>query len=180
MIKQLARGLIYFEGKSLEDVKRVFLNFKFDEAQFLFFDKININQETLSMAGVFLNGGINEKYTSENVVRLFRKLMGLGTEKKNCDISVEREDEVEPLDNQIKYKFYFSFKIEKTETLLVSRKIEELLEGEYILKTRDVDYVNGKLFSKIELFSMEPLKEKVEKILISEKIFSDYKITINF
>jgi hypothetical protein len=170
MIKQLVRGYVYFEDKKIEDVKKVFENFKFDEVKFKFFEKIKINNEEILKPGVFLNGHINEKYTSENIVRLFRKLMGLNIEKKNCDISVEREDEIEELDKERPFVNYIALQFKKTEIKEFVKRFKKKTGEEVLYKIRDVGYKEGFLLSFLEIFSNTNIDEKINNVLFEEKI----------
>ncbi len=173
MIKQLVRGLVYFEDKNIEDVRRVFQNFRFDEAKFKFFEKIKINNQEILMPGVFLNGQINEKYTSENVVRLFRKLMGLNIEKKNCDISVEKEDEVEEMSNERNFQKYYVLKFKKTEIERVKKTFNEKLTEGAIYKTRDTGYKEGFQLAVLEVFSEIEIEEELNDVLLNNRIIPE-------
>ncbi len=178
MIKQKARGLVYFENKNIEDIKKVFENFRFDEGKFLFFKKIEINNIEKDSPGVFLNGDINEKYTSENIVRLFRKLMGLNTEMKNCDISVEKEDEIDPLTIDRKFKSLYFLKIAKEDVDKIKKLILEKLKVKYVLKTRDSGYQEGRPMISLDFFSEENIKNILDNIVEENKINYENKIFI--
>lgn len=173
MIKQKVRGLVYFEEKNISDVKRVFENFKFDEAKFKFFEKVKVNNQEIIMPGVFLNGLINEKYTSENVVRLFRKLMGLDIEKINCEISIEREDEIEDLDKERPFDNYYAIKFKKADLDENVGIFKQKLKGENLYRTRDAGYEDGIQLSWFEIFSNKDIEEEINNILLSEKIESE-------
>jgi len=180
MLKQLVRGIIYFENKNIDEVERVFNPFVLDEVKFKVFKKIKINNKEILNPGVYLNGKINEKYTSENVVRLFRKLMGLDTEKKNCNLSIEREDELEGLDVKRKFNYYYLLEFEKTEIGEILKKIKEKINIDIVIKSRDVGYIEGILMSSLEIFSIENIDEKINKIILDEKINTKTNIRIEF
>lgn len=178
MIKQKVRGLIYFENKNIEDVKRVFENFRFDEGKFLFFKKIEINNTEKEYPGVFLNGYINEKYTSENIVRLFRKLMGLSIEMKNCDISIEKEDEIEPTIIDRRFKSFYFLKIKKNKSDIIKNEIFNNLKIKPVLKTRDSGYKNGEIITSFDFLSEENIKNELERVVTENKINYEEKIFI--
>ncbi len=180
MIKQLTRGYVYFEEKKIEDVRHVFGNFRFDEARFKFFEKIKINNEDILSPGVFLNGQINEKYTSENVVRLFRKLMGLDIEKKNCDISIEREDELEELGQEREFNFYYSLKFLKTEAKENLEKFSKAIRDGVFFRTRDVGYQEGYQLTTLEIFSTNNIEEKINDLVVEKRINVEEKVEIKF
>ena len=173
MIKQKARGIVYFEEKNIDDVKRVFENFRFDEASFKYFEKLIINNQEILMPGVFLNGHINEKYTSENVVRLFRKLMGLNIEMINCDISIEREDEIEDLDKERPFVYYHALQFRKTELSECVDKFKQKLLKDCLYRTRDAGYKEGVQLSWLEIFSDIENSEEINNVLLSEKLESE-------
>lgn len=180
MLKQLVRGVIYFENKKKEDVEKVFNPFKLDEVKFKIFEKIKINNKEILNPGVYLNGKINEKYTSENVVRLFRKLMGLDIEKKNFNLSIEKEDELDELDVERNFNYYYSLEFKKTEVNAILLKIKDNIFNDLITRTRDVGYLQGVLMSSLEIFSKENIDEKINKIFLDEKINSEKNIRIEF
>lgn len=165
MIKQLTRGIIYFEDKKIEDVERVFANFRFDDAKFKFFNKIKINNTEVNFPGLLLNGKINEKYTSENVVRLFRKLMNLNIESKNCDISVEKEDEIEELTQDRDFENYLSFKVFKKNQKQFFSLINNNLKEEFVLKKRGARNTEGEEILSFDFFSDKDIGEIVKNIL---------------
>ena len=173
MIKQKVRGLVYFEEKTIEDVKRIFENFRFDEAKFKFFEKLKINNQEVLIPGVFISGHINEKYTSENVVRLFRKLMGLNIEKINCEISIEREDEVEDLDKERPFLKYYALQFKKEELSGYVDKFINILGESNLYRTRDAGYKEGTQMTWFEIFSDKEIGEEINNILLSEKIESE-------
>ncbi|MDA3839945.1 MAG: hypothetical protein PF572_02545 [Patescibacteria group bacterium] len=180
MIKQLVRGVVYFDDKKIEDVKHVFENFRFDEASFKFFDKIKINNKEINSPGVFLNGQINEKYTSENVVRLFRKLMGLNIEKESSDISIEREDVLDELDKGREFGNYYILDFIKTEINENKEKFIKELGEEVFFRTRDVGYKEGEIVTALEIFSANNIDEKINNIILAEKINIKNRINIQF
>ena len=173
MIKQKVRGLVYFEEKNIDDVKRVFENFRFDEAKFKFFEKLKINNQEILMPGVFINGLINEKYTSENVVRLFRKLMGLNIEKINCDISIETENKIEELDKERPFNNYYALLFKKEELDVYINKFKQSLVENNLYRIRDGGYKEGIQLSWFEIFSDKEIGEDINNILLSEKIESE-------
>ncbi|PLX20436.1 hypothetical protein C0584_05860 [Candidatus Parcubacteria bacterium] len=170
MIKQLARGVIYFENKKKEEVVDVFNNFRFDEAGFKIFEKITINNTTLETPGVFINGEINEKYTSDNVVRLFRKLMKLEVENKNADLSIEREDELESLSREREFDFYFVYSFKKSDIKDNLKKLKLEICENCLLKTRDMGYLAGEQLSGIEVFTNHDITEKINNVFLKNNL----------
>lgn len=167
MIKQNARGFVFFRQKTLSELKEVFANFRFDEARFIFFDKLYLDEEKINAPGVFLYGQINEKYTSENVVKLFRKLMKMDLEKKDYDLSLEREVDLDVLKTEKKIqKFYYSFEYIKSDFLNKEEEIEKIIDRDVVFSKRGCGYEAGNLISSFEFFSNKDFYNQTKEKLI--------------
>lgn len=89
---QSVRGFIYFEGKSFGGVKSSFNNFKLDSSKFYFFKSLFRYDLEISEAGVFIDGNVDDKYSSYDIVNIFRKQVDLEEKSRGCDVSIESED----------------------------------------------------------------------------------------
>ncbi len=94
---QKIRGYVFFEDKSLSDIKNTFKEFRFDQAVFSFFTSITLNEENFSCPGVFMSGEIKESYDRDYVIRLFRKLLGLNDDLKHSSLSLAGVDKLKPV-----------------------------------------------------------------------------------
>ena len=98
MSKQKIRGVLYFEDLEIGDI--IIANKKskgFDNINIVYFYFIEKEGEIIEKPGIFVDGEVSDKYTSEGFVSDIRKNMGLSEKKKNCDISIENEDIIEEI-----------------------------------------------------------------------------------
>lgn len=96
---QQIRGLIWFKGKSLEEVKSGFDEFRLDSVELEFFKSLVMDDRKISQPGVLITGLVDDKYSSKDVVNLFREGAGLENGIKECDVSIESEDAMKSLLN---------------------------------------------------------------------------------
>jgi hypothetical protein len=94
---QQARGYVYFEGKTPDEVRSAFGGFKLDSLELAFFDSLLRGNDRISEPGVFIAGQVDDRYSSADVVNLFRRQLGLEEGAGGCDISIESEDTLKSL-----------------------------------------------------------------------------------
>ena len=172
---QTIRGYIYFEKRTLADIKYAFGNFRFDQSHFSYFSSLVINSEPVNCPGVFITGQINGKYTSKNVITLFRKLLNLPEEVKHCDLSIESEDLIETVKAGNNYGAYLGIRIRppftKENIDLFANQAGEMLSasdislrevelGEKDLKLISVDIISDQDYSR-EKQNIEELAKKL-------------------
>jgi hypothetical protein len=105
---QDVRGFVFFEGKSIEEIKSKFNGFKLDCLKYSFFDNFLRDNSHSKDSGIFIYGEVDEKYSSKDIITILRRHIGLGEpefkEKRvnskihytpisfACDVSVAGED----------------------------------------------------------------------------------------
>lgn len=94
---QQVRGFIWFEDKEFDDVKSVFDGFSLDSVELTFFKSLTMDDSKISQPGVFITGRVDDRYSSKDVVNLFRERVGLEKGLKGCDVSIESEDTMKSL-----------------------------------------------------------------------------------
>ena len=183
---QKIRGIIYFEGKTIEDVKFAFDNLKLDETKISYFCSIKRYDENISTPGVFLSGIVNDDYASKDIVELFRKQIGLDTTLKGCDVSIESEDTIELLkDGNLKGN-YIGIRIEPPyvfETICtLASDIGSLVCAKNIL-VRTVEKNEKEPLICIDLIAyenFEKYKNTIEDIITSKNLKIGKYTTLSF
>ncbi len=111
---QEIRVFVFFEGKNQEEIKGGFNGFKLDSLKYSLFDNFLRNSQYSKDSGIFIYGGVDEKYSSKDIIKILRGHIGLEEpefrEKRinsrthytpisvACDVSIAKEDVM----NQIK------------------------------------------------------------------------------
>lgn len=84
------RGFVYFEDKSLEEVKEAFRDFNIPGMRYKFFNELIRLKKKIDMPGIFIDGEVDgggrEDYPKE-IVYMLRKKAGLKEGEINCDVS---------------------------------------------------------------------------------------------
>lgn len=106
---QLIRGYMVFENKSIDDVKTAFAELDVDSSAIkgfvksllgtdnlrslnaAFFKSIYTQGNWVDEPGIFISGLIDEQFSSDDVIRMFRNKIGLEG-SMNSDISIQNED----------------------------------------------------------------------------------------
>ncbi len=84
------RGYVYFENKTLKEIRDSLWNLDIPGVQYKFFDGITRLNKRISLPGILIDG---EAYTekrgnySKRIIRLLRKKAGLDDKMINCDVS---------------------------------------------------------------------------------------------
>ncbi len=86
---QQIRGFIWFEDRGFDDVRPGFKDFGLDSVGQALFKSITMGDSKISQPGVFITGRVDNKYSSKDVVNLFRERIGLERGLKGCDVSIE-------------------------------------------------------------------------------------------
>ncbi len=182
---QKIRGFIYFENKTLSDVKLAFGNFRFDQATFAYFTSLYKSGQTINCPGVFITGKVNLKYTSVNVVGLLRKLMNLEGEIKNYDLSIENESPIGAIKTGRVYGEYIGIRIAPPYTQdnvkSIAGKIAKLISAHDVW-IREVGPGDKEPALCIDLVSDEDFnknKDKVEKMALELNLKIDSYTIIN-
>ncbi|MCK4928068.1 MAG: hypothetical protein KAS11_06335 [Candidatus Aenigmarchaeota archaeon] len=174
---QQIHGLLYFEGKTLEEVKSIFDKFIFDNIKYAYFDSLTRYDNKISAPGIFLTGEVKDTYSSKKIIEIFREQMDLGTELKGCDISIASEDTLKPLKNENLKGNYTGIRIKPPYDLekiynLASR-IGTLTDAEDIfIRTVEPDE-EGRPLVCIDLITKQNFdnyKDKIEEIISTEKL----------
>ncbi len=92
---QKIRGFVYFEGKTFDEVNSSFTNFHLDNVELGFFRSLFRYNKNILESGVFIDGNVDDKYSSKDIVNLFRKQVDLEEKLRGCDVSIESEDALE-------------------------------------------------------------------------------------
>jgi hypothetical protein len=172
---QNVRGYIYFEKKTLADIKYAFGNFRFDQSHFSFFSSLVKDDKSVNHPGVFITGQINEKYTSKNVITLFRKLLNLPQEVKHCDLSIESEDRIEIFKAGNNFGAYLGIRIKPPVTkenvdLFANQTGEALNANDISLREVEGDEKGLKLISVDIISDQDYSKEKTNIEDLAKKL----------
>lgn len=174
---QQIRGLIYFEGKTLDEVKSAFDRLEFDELQRAYFDSLTRYSNKISAPGLFLTGEVESTRSSKDIVEIFRKKIDLSTELKGCDVSIACEDTLNYLKkgnlegNYIGIRIRHPYDLEKIYDL--ASRIGTLTNAEDIfVRTVEPDE-EGRRIVCIDLITrqdFEDYKDKIEETISTEKL----------
>jgi len=144
---QKIEGIVYFKNKTKKDVQYVFSNFKFDAVNFYIFPSLLINNKTEESAGIYMSGLVNKKYTKENVIRLFAKLMKIESRDLYPFFSIDSDDSI-------------SGQLQEGEDILTYHLSKNILDKQdqlYCLRENsdksifiEIDKKNKKLFDSID------------------------------
>lgn len=170
------RGLIYFEGKSLEEITLAISTFKFNKTNFAFFNSLFRNNKNISKAGIFINGQVNKKYSSQDIVNIFKERVGLKKKTQNCDISIEPEDTLKLIiDGKIEGQ-YVGIRIEPPYKLnqiyKLASKIGKIVKSSNIL-VRTVESKNNEPLVSIDLITQknyEEYRNQIENLINSNNL----------
>ncbi len=174
---QQIRGLIYFEGKTPDEVKSVFDRFEFDKLRYAYFDSLTRYDNKISAPGIFLTGEVEKTDSSKDIVEIFRKKMDISTELKGCDISIASEDTLKHLKegnlegSYIGIRIEHPYKLEKIYDL--ASRIEILTDAKDIfVRTVEPDE-EGRPLVCIDLITgqnFDDHKEEIEEMISTEKL----------
>ncbi len=173
---QKVRGFIYFEGKSLEAIKSVLSSFKFDEAKFAFFNSLFRYDKDILEAGVFIDGQVDEKYSSQDIVNILRKQLGLEEKYHGCDVSIESEDTLKSITSGDLEGQYIGIRIkppyELNQIYKLASKIATIIESSNTF-VRTVESKNNGPLVCIDLITQknyQEFKNQIEDIINSNNL----------
>ncbi len=174
---QEVRGLIYFENKTVDDIKEVFDKFKLDNIKYSYFSSLSRHGKDIPSPGLFLTGDVKDTYSSKDIVGLLRKKIGLSTDLNGCDISIENEDTLKqiikgnPAKNYIGIRINAPYNIENIYAL--ATEIGEITSAtDIFVRTVESDD-NERPIICIDLITdeiFEKHKTEVEKLIISKNL----------
>jgi len=173
----MIRGLIYFENKTVDELKNSFSTFKLDNTKYSYFNNLSRYGKSISAPGIFLTGEVIDTYLSKDIVGLFRKHMDLDSDLKGCDISIECEDTLKQIIKGNHAKNYIGIRIESPYDIEkiyeVAREIGEMTYSvDVFVRTVELDD-NKKPIICIDLFTdeiFEKHKTEVETIITSKNL----------
>jgi hypothetical protein len=173
---QTVRGFIYFEGKSFDYIKSNFKNFKFDGSKFYFFKSLFRYDKEISEAGVFIDGDVGDKYSSQDIVKFFRKHVGLEEKSRGCDISIESEDTLKLIKNGSLNGYYTGLRIktpyELNQIYGLAARIGKISNASNIF-VRTVESEDDKPLICIDLITKNEFanyKKQVEQLIKKESL----------
>ncbi len=130
---QKVRGFVYFEKNSLKEIKSILGSFKFDKVKFSFFNSLFRYDRNISEVGVFIDGKVSEEYSSQDIVNIFRKQVGLEEKSRGCDLSIESEDTLKSITSGDLTGQYIGIRIkppyELNQIYKLASKIETIVES---------------------------------------------------
>lgn len=162
---QQIRGFVYFEEKTIDEVKSAFKDFELDKAEFAFFSSLSRYGQEISSPGIFITGSVDGSYSSGDIVNILRKQIGLEEELKGCDVSIESEDTLKPLAKGALKGNYIGIRIKQPYELV---------------NIYDIASKADKVFNACDIFVRTVESEEKEKPLvcielITEEDFFKYK-----
>ncbi len=172
---QKVRGFVYFEEKTIDEVKSAFDGFKLDNIELAFFGSLSRYGQQISSPGVFITRSVDDSYSSKDVVSILRKQMGLEEELKGCDVSIESEDTLKSLAKGARKGEYIGIRIKPPHELNkiydISSRVGKLIDAQGIF-VRTVESVKeGNALVCMDLITEDDFEEKrkeAEDIISSE------------
>ncbi len=175
---QKIRGFIYFKEKSLNDVISDVKKIQIDNINLYFFESLFRYEKKIENSGVFIDGFVDNEYSSKDVINLFREKVGLEKELTGYDVSIESEDTIQLIkDGEIK-GIYTGIRIKPPYELDqihdLANNIGEFVDASNVL-IRTVELEGDNPLISIDLITGKDLKEQKEKI---EKLIKDSNLII--
>jgi hypothetical protein len=176
---QIVRGFIYFEGKSINDLKENFKNFQLENLELSFFEYLFRYDKYIFEHGIFFSGEVDKKYSSEDIAIIFRQHLNLEEKQEKCDISIESEDTIYNIKNESLEGNYIGIRIKPPYDLAqikdLSHKIGELVDASNVF-VRTVELDNKVPLVCIDLITQNEYhnhKQRVEKLISNNELVID-------
>ncbi len=175
---QKIRGFICFEEKLFDDVVNSLNKLQVEGAELYFFKSLFRYDEKITSPGVFIDGFVDDNYSSQDVVHLFREKVGLEKKLKGCDVAIESEDTIQLIkEGEIKgvytgIRIKSPYELDQVQDLATS--IGELVDASNVL-LRTVELEGANSLISIDLITEKDLEEQREKI---EQLIKDSNLII--
>jgi len=100
-------GYVLFEGKNDADLGQVFKEFRLNQSKTFYFTSRPGGAVKTGESGIFLAGEVNNEYTSANIAKILRKLMGLPIDRAKDNLGLENENKFFFAQGSVQLGHYF-------------------------------------------------------------------------
>jgi hypothetical protein len=175
MTFQYVRGFAYFRGKTPEEVRAAFRDFKLGFTFQLYFSSLKRYGKEIQEPGIFIAGRFFSHRSSMDIVNILAKRMGVEESSVGRDISVKEEDRIEWLSQGpiLKGNYYAGLRVKLPYDF--TRVCEKAIEiasqiGANDVLVRTVESENGDPLACIDLITPKNYQRDFETLRFIDEV----------